>query len=228
MSDRPLRGEEGACPTPILAIDTSAGQCAAAVVAGGASVHRRQLLERGHAELLFSFIDEALAEAGFRYRDLGRIVCCTGPGSFVGTRIGVASARGLALGLGCPAVGVSRFEALAAEAQNGREAAVGVLLEGRGGTVFFQPFGADGAGRAPPRIIAAATPEAELLDGLELLAGDGALHWDALPRHNPAGLPDPTGLARLGADRAAAPPAPLYLRPPAADLPREVPPRLLD
>ena len=209
----------------ILAIDTTAAQCAVALVAGDRVVRRTETPGRGHDRILFPLIEAALAEAGAGFADLTRIVCCTGPGSVAGVRIGVAAARGLALGTGAPAVGVSRFAALAAEAG----VSVGVVLAGRGDTAFFQAFGTDGAALGPPRILEEAEPEPGLLDGLACLAGDGRPDWQALPRMLPDGLPDPVVLARLGARLAHdLPPAPLYLRPPSADLPREAPPRLLD
>ncbi|HUF57807.1 MAG TPA: tRNA (adenosine(37)-N6)-threonylcarbamoyltransferase complex dimerization subunit type 1 TsaB [Thermohalobaculum sp.] len=213
----------------ILAIDTTAAQCAVAVVADERTVRRVELVGRGHDRLLFSLIDAALAEAGAAYADLSRIVCCTGPGSFAGVRVGVAAARGLALGAGLDAVGVSRFEALAAGARVGTPGAVGVVLAGRGGTAFFQAFDVDGAPLGPPRILEDAAPDPGLLDGLASLAGDGRPEWQELPRLLADGLPDPAVLARLGAERTVdAPPAPLYLRPPSADLPREAPPRMLE
>ncbi|MEO1469219.1 MAG: tRNA (adenosine(37)-N6)-threonylcarbamoyltransferase complex dimerization subunit type 1 TsaB [Pseudomonadota bacterium] len=99
----------------ILGIDTSAGQCAVALIAGDSIVARAvEPMARGHAERLFPLIETALAEAGFGLESLNRIAVCTGPGSFTGLRVGVAAARGLALGRGVPAVGVTRFEAVAA------------------------------------------------------------------------------------------------------------------
>ena len=50
-------------------------------------------------------------------RDLGAIAVSVGPGSFTGVRVGVAAARGFALALKMPAIGVTTLEALAAEAR---------------------------------------------------------------------------------------------------------------
>ncbi len=58
-------------------------------------------------------IDEVLAEGDVTLRDLDAIGVGTGPGNFTGIRISVSAARGLALSLNIPAVGVSLFEALA-------------------------------------------------------------------------------------------------------------------
>lgn len=190
-------------------------------------MRRVERVERGHDALLFGLIGDALAEAGARYADIDRIVCCTGPGSFAGVRVGVAAARGLALGTGAPAVGITRLEALAAEAAGQARHGLGVVLAGRGDTVFLQRFAPDGTAQDEPRAISAKPAEPDLLNGIDLLAGDGAPAWRDLPRCLVDGLPDPAVLARLGAAREGAP-APLYLRPPAADLPREAPPRVLD
>jgi tRNA threonylcarbamoyl adenosine modification protein YeaZ len=73
-------------------------------------------LGKGHAEYLMTTIDAALAAAGCGYGDLGLLAVATGPGSFTGVRVGVATSRGLALALKIPAVGVGTLDAIAAEA----------------------------------------------------------------------------------------------------------------
>ena len=90
-------------------------------------------------------IDAVLAEAGADYDDLTRVAVCTGPGSFTGLRVGVAAARGLALGCGIPVIGVIRFEALAGPDTNRIE------LPGRGGQIYVQNF-SNGLPKGEPRI----------------------------------------------------------------------------
>lgn len=100
----------------LLAIDTSASLCAAAVHDGESELARQVLdLGKGHAEHLMAVIDDALAKAGKTYQDLDRIAVAVGPGSFTGIRVGVATARGLALALDIPVIGISNLEAVAAE-----------------------------------------------------------------------------------------------------------------
>ena len=99
----------------LLAFDTSAAHCAAAVLLGERVVVRVEVMAKGQAERLVALLDEVLAEGGVGWGDLSAIAVGTGPGNFTGIRIAVSLARGLALGLGVPAVGVTGFEALGAD-----------------------------------------------------------------------------------------------------------------
>jgi len=107
------------CFMKVLAIDCAASLCAACVydVAAGRELGRAVLdLGKGHAEHLMAVIAEALNAAATDYPGLGAIAVSVGPGSFTGLRVGVSTARGLALALKIPAIGVTTLEALAAEA----------------------------------------------------------------------------------------------------------------
>ena len=98
----------------VLGFDTSAAHCAAALLCGDrvvASTHED--MGRGQAERLMPLLEDVLAKGGATWAELAAIGVGTGPGNFTGIRISVAAARGLALGLGCPAIGVNGFDALA-------------------------------------------------------------------------------------------------------------------
>src|SRR5688572_14347483 len=110
----------------LLALDTAGPDCAAALARSaprGCEIvaRRSECLGRGHAERLMPMIAELLAETATSFTHIRRIVVTTGPGSFTGIRVGVAAARGLALALAVPAVGVGSLEALAFNAAKGRE-----------------------------------------------------------------------------------------------------------
>ncbi len=218
----------------ILGIDTSAAQCAVALLGGpidaGDPVVERRAMERGHAEHLFPMIDKVLARAGIGYESIDRVAVCTGPGSFTGVRIGVAASRGIALGRGISVIGISRFEALAAEAAEiAPGGPVAVCLAGRGGTVYLQAFGANGTPLAAPEMTDDTGLGADIPPGCTRFAGDAAHVLAGGAALLPDGLPDPAVIARLSDGReGAALPAPLYLRGADAEMPREGPPALLD
>jgi tRNA threonylcarbamoyladenosine biosynthesis protein TsaB len=73
---------------------------------------------RSEARALLVEVDRLLDAAGASAADLDALVVGTGPGSFTSTRIGLATARGLALALELPAAGVSTLDALAAAAED--------------------------------------------------------------------------------------------------------------
>ena len=94
----------------ILAFDTATNAATSALVRDGEVLGERV----SRAVQVLADADELLRAAGLAPRDLDALVVGTGPGSFTGVRIGVATARGLALALGIPVAGVSTLDALAA------------------------------------------------------------------------------------------------------------------
>jgi tRNA threonylcarbamoyladenosine biosynthesis protein TsaB len=66
-----------------------------------------------HSEVLLAATEKLLSLAKMTVQDIDLLACTTGPGSFTGVRIGIATVKGLALATGKPIVGVSTLEALA-------------------------------------------------------------------------------------------------------------------
>jgi tRNA threonylcarbamoyladenosine biosynthesis protein TsaB len=121
----------------LLAIDTASTLCAASVYdsATDKELGRAVLdLGKGHAEHLMGVVHEAMQQAGVDFPALERIAVAVGPGSFTGVRIGVSAARGFAMALKIPAVGVTTQEAIAAEAREtfGARMVMAALDGGRG------------------------------------------------------------------------------------------------
>lgn len=95
----------------ILAFDTSAAHCAAALLCDDAIYGATQVeMAKGQVENLMPILESVLASKGLAPSDLSAISVGIGPGNFTGIRISVSAARGLALALGIPAIGVSSFE----------------------------------------------------------------------------------------------------------------------
>ena len=96
----------------ILAFDTATETATSALVADGEVLGERV----SRAVTLLEDVDALLRRASARPRDLDALAVGIGPGSFTGVRVGLATARGLALSLGLPVAGVSTLDALAAGA----------------------------------------------------------------------------------------------------------------
>jgi tRNA threonylcarbamoyladenosine biosynthesis protein TsaB len=139
----------------------------------------------GHAAQLLPLATELLEEAGLTFRDLDRIAVGTGPGTFTGLRIGVATARALAQAADAELVGVSTLRTLA---QNVAGRPVLAVLDARRGEAFVAEYDGAEEVRAP----AAVTPAT--LAGLArpglMAVGDGSVRFrDVL---EPAGTEIPT------------------------------------
>lgn len=101
----------------VLGLDTSERTAGAAVVVDGAV--RYEAVEASgprQSRRILTLVEAALAAAGVGRSDLVAVAVTVGPGAFTGVRVGVATAKGLAVALGIPVVGVSSLEALAGRA----------------------------------------------------------------------------------------------------------------
>jgi len=98
----------------ILAIDTSTQNLKLAVSFGGdRMVKSDEVVEKSHGQQIIKMIDSLLKSAGLKTNEIQAIIVSTGPGSFTGLRIGIAAAKGMAVALGFPVVGVNLFEVAA-------------------------------------------------------------------------------------------------------------------
>ena len=191
----------------ILAFDTATDVATSALVDGEEVLGERT----SRAVTVLEDIDALLRQAGAHTRELEGVAVGTGPGSFTGVRIGLATARGLALGLGLRVAGVSTLDALAAGAPGALP-----VIDARRGEVFVL--------QDEPRVLAPA--ELELPPGT-VCVGSGALRYRSVLEGAGASVPPDGDMrhvprarfhVRLARDFGAAELVePVYLRVPDAD-----------
>jgi tRNA threonylcarbamoyladenosine biosynthesis protein TsaB len=163
-----------------LALDTATSATAVALSgADGRIAERRDEPPVGarpqHAQRLLELAAELLAAGGLRWSAIERVAVGVGPGGYTGLRIGIASARGIALAHGASLVGVGTLRALA-EPHRGRS--VAAVLDARRGELFFAVY-RDGVQLLGPRVCQPAELPALLgAAGSDTIAvGDGALRF---------------------------------------------------
>jgi tRNA threonylcarbamoyladenosine biosynthesis protein TsaB len=170
----------------ILALDSSTSLGSVALVRHGALVAEYTLsVRRTHAERLLPAVGQILADAGLAPVDLDALAVTTGPGSFTGLRIALATAKGLAYALNRPAVGVSTLKALAFGVAGWADW-VCPLLDARRGEAYaalYRTLPGGGVERSSD-YLARSLPA--ILDELERVAPAGrvALVGDAVPLHS--------------------------------------------
>lgn len=167
----------------ILAIDTTTFLGSIALVEDDQLV---SALQQGtsvtYSERLISGIDHLLTNANWKKEDLDLIAVAIGPGSFTGLRIGMATAKGLAVALGKPLVGVSSLCAIAygADIYEGKVAAI---LDARRDEVYAAVYQyKNGSYEKTLMEECVLSPEqlcAELkkIKGVKLCVGDGARRY---------------------------------------------------
>jgi tRNA threonylcarbamoyladenosine biosynthesis protein TsaB len=163
----------------VLAVDTATRTCSAAVVENE-TLCAEITLNSGqtHSRFLMRTVAAVVELAGLTYTDLDGFAATSGPGSFTGLRIGIASIKGLAVAAGKPLAGVSSLEALARQAAPVRTL-ISPWLDARQGEVYYAFYRNHNGqlNREGPENVA--SPEA-VLTGLQepcLFLGDGARRY---------------------------------------------------
>src|SRR5690349_11291224 len=93
-----------------------------------------------HGEMLAPGIADVLAQAGALSRDVSAIAVGVGPGPFPGLRVGLVTARTMALALGIPVYGVCTLDVLAAEAMDAGHDDFLVATDARRKEVYFATY----------------------------------------------------------------------------------------
>jgi tRNA threonylcarbamoyl adenosine modification protein YeaZ len=102
---------------PILAIDASSSACSVSVMVNDIFLSQQNTkIDRGHAAAIMPMVQKALLQSKILPKELKLIATTVGPGSFTGLRAGMAAAKGLAVAINVPLIGISCFDAVAQRA----------------------------------------------------------------------------------------------------------------
>jgi tRNA threonylcarbamoyladenosine biosynthesis protein TsaB len=214
----------------ILAIDTAGHACSVALRCDGRmAASESRPMTHGQAAELMPMVERVMQQAGMDLRHLDKIAVTVGPGGFTGLRIGLATARGLALAIGCPVVGISSFQAAAANLLGATtpDGDILVALDSRRAEPYVAHLAPDFSFCQTPRLL----ERAEIADliaasSLAVICGDGlAAMSDLIPSGllQRPGDSDATAVLRLASDptgRFDLPADPHYLRPPDISQPK--------
>mgnify|MGYP001185323170 CR=1 FL=1 len=161
----------------ILAFDTAANACSAALwVAGDVVAARHEVMVRGQAEALAPMIADLFEEAPVLrdgFAELDAISVTVGPGTFTGVRIGLAMARALALPRQLPIIGLTTIDAVHWQSPTVKTPLL-VALETKRDDFYIQLFDHAGTAAMAPSALTAEQVLAHLPSEPVTLVGDGA------------------------------------------------------
>ena len=194
----------------LLALDTSASLVSVALLMGKRNVRFcEQEMERGQGEALIPMIQELFESARLNIKDLTGVAVAVGPGSFTGVRIGIATARAIAMALDIPVYGVTNFEAYSYSILK----PITVVLDSKRDDYFVQKFDGNGTAVDVPKIATAkqmkkALPFTAVGSGANKLAGE--IGCKVLNKISPTAV----SVGRVALERLdhPMPASPLYLR----------------
>ncbi|MEV7727128.1 tRNA (adenosine(37)-N6)-threonylcarbamoyltransferase complex dimerization subunit type 1 TsaB [Streptomyces sp. NPDC087917] len=215
----------------LLAVDTATPAITVALHDGESLLaESHQVDARRHGELLLPSVDRVLAEAGVKLEALTGIVVGVGPGPYTGLRVGLVTAATFASVLGVPVHGLCTLDGLAyAAGAAGVEGPFVVATDARRKEVYWARYEDPRTRTAGPSVDRPAEI-AEQVAGLPSVGQGARLYPEVFtdarePEHQSA-----AAMAALAAERLVAglpfentdgqQPAPLYLRRPDAEVPK--------
>ena len=217
----------------ILAVDTTQGACSVALWDAHATKPHTILREMqiGHAEALMPMLIKLLATTNTALHTITRFAVTTGPGGFVGVRLGLCTMRTLAFARNRPIIGIPTLTAMAAAYIPPKPMPILVAIDARRYDYFVQLFecpSADSPLAHAPQVHKLESLLSILPTAALALVGTGAAAiYAARNKHDfctdAPPYPQAEIVARLAATmplpKPYAPPNPIYLRPPRARLP---------
>lgn len=210
----------------LLGIETAADLAGVALADGSGVVASAGVRgTRRHVEAIAPAVSYVLEQAGVPLSAVEAVAVDVGPGLFTGLRVGIATAQGIARGLGVGVLGVTSLDVLARAAYDaGWDGPLAAVVDARRGEVFTARYAGPATQTAAPSRAEPEALAAELsgLPGVLVVGGGAQRYRSVFEGLHVAALadPTPTAVVSLAAGRLAAgarpdPPAavrPVYLR----------------
>ncbi|MEM7620921.1 MAG: tRNA (adenosine(37)-N6)-threonylcarbamoyltransferase complex dimerization subunit type 1 TsaB [Pseudomonadota bacterium] len=217
----------------VLAFDTTSQACSVAYLEtdqNGTHTKQYDIFERlhqGHAERLAPMMQNVMNHVNVPFSDLDRIAVTHGPGTFTGVRIGVATARGLALALKCEIVTTSSLHVIAHEATTtldnfGEITHIAVATDARRNQIYLQIFDKTAKAISTPEVLNYQDALSHFPEGAILCVGNGGKYIEQEAQSIMFNHSDMFPKAKFFADLSVILPpltealTPLYLRAPDA------------
>ena len=198
----------------LLAFDTATPHVTVALHDGSSLVATFESSESmRHGEMLAPGIETVLAEAGVAVTSLTGIAVGVGPGPFTGLRVGLVTARTLALARGLPVHGVCSLDILAAEAMDDGLEDFVVATDARRKEVYVASYTGGRRVRGPEVL-----KPADAATEAPVVGRGGALYPEHFPNTSGPEHPSAAVLCDVVLQQRfeILPPEPLYLRRPDA------------
>ncbi|MHC0433843.1 tRNA (adenosine(37)-N6)-threonylcarbamoyltransferase complex dimerization subunit type 1 TsaB [Streptomyces sp. O3] len=207
----------------LLALDTATPAVTVALHDGSSVVAASSQVDaRRHGELLLPAVDRVLADAGLKLDAVTALVVGTGPGPYTGLRVGLMTAVAFGSALNVPVHGLCTLDGLAYA--SGLDAPFAVATDARRKEVYWARYDSAGVRTTEPAVDRPADIAAQLA-GLPVVGAGARLYPEFFPdarspEHAAAGALAALAAERLAAGEELAPPRPLYLRRPDAQVPK--------
>lgn len=170
----------------ILCLETSGTNCSVAISQNGNLISAKEINTGGfsHSENLHLFIEELLAEKQLTGADFQAVAVSSGPGSYTGLRIGVASAKGLCYAWGVPLIAIPTLDILA-RAITTEKAKIVPMLDARRMEVYTSVFSPlyEPLRATEPKILTETSFEEILNEGEVIFLGDGSDKFQQICHH---------------------------------------------
>lgn len=178
-------GKDSGSKPLLLALETSGNSGSVALVLRDRCLAEYSLqTDAIHSKRLLGAIEFLLNQAQVGWPDLDAIAISLGPGSFTGLRVGLSTAKGLAMAAEKPLLGISALDALASQFPFVTQQ-ICAVIDARKKEVYAALYAADGTATVQRRSDYLVLPPEALaarLDTPTILAGDGALLYRQLFR----------------------------------------------